>query len=703
MSDRPTIADEFWALLDAACADEITESQWEKLHSYLENDPNARRVFVDHIRLRSSIRLWWKGERSRAAGLDRIETKLPAERIEGDSQNATSCPVFATPPPSGRRFTTTDLFAGEWVLPCVVATVVLCMMLIGAWVYKMPPRQHQPVDVPQQFVADERPGNMLVGRVTGLHECRWADADTETFLGAPVRIDSKYSLDAGLLEITYSTGARVVLEGPCDYVVDSRAGGYLGVGKLIARVEVGGGESGSRKIGDSGIREVGESGIREVGESGDRKVGKSEHRENGLGASSKRLLPTNQTAACGFAHHSNAVASSAPLFAVRTPSAVVTDLGTEFGVIVGEDGDTATHVIEGHVELRVLDDDRPEHQAIRIAAGESIHVERPAKDAEDNLAVVAHARANTHLFPVHPGKLAEYVAEKRLEPFRRWQAFGKELRRRNDLAAYYDFQPDERNRSVLPNLTLFDQPSDGYIEKAVWKSGRFPGKSALAFGWSGGRARIAVCANIDNDIGFKISFRRLTLAAWTRIDAIPRNSAGLVMSDGWQLPGQIHWMIRWDGKMAMVVFVGPRKEIFAVSELPVVDEQHLGQWRLMALVCDLDAKKATFYVDGKSVGQQGIEVGDLPAIKIGCASLGDWYNPGAPFGGADFALDGRMDELMIFNTALSREDILDIYHSVDADSDETTSDNKDGLPASERQAVKAQTTHEQKLPAMEKE
>ena len=43
------------------------------------------------------------------------------------------------------------------------------------------------------------------------------------------------------MEITYDTGAKVILQGPVTYEVESD-GGYLSVGKLTARLEKKGGE-----------------------------------------------------------------------------------------------------------------------------------------------------------------------------------------------------------------------------------------------------------------------------------------------------------------------------------------------------------------------------------------------------------------------------------------------------------------------------
>ena len=43
-----------------------------------------------------------------------------------------------------------------------------------------------------------------------------------------------------------------------------------------------------------------------------------------------------------------------PFFSVRTPTAIVTDLGTEFGVEVSKEGQTTSHVFRGSVKLQLL-------------------------------------------------------------------------------------------------------------------------------------------------------------------------------------------------------------------------------------------------------------------------------------------------------------------------------------------------------------
>ncbi len=147
---------------------------------------------------------------------------------------------------------------------------------------------------------------VFVGRITGMTDCQWSNPDTAAFLGSSVPLGRKYALSAGLMEVTYDTGARVILEGPCTYEIESAAGGYLARGKLTARVE-----KGERRV---------ERGVK--GEGGRMKG------ETSL-ATSHQPLATNSNPQSLIPN---------PFFAIRTPTAIVTDLGTEFGVTVSARG-----------------------------------------------------------------------------------------------------------------------------------------------------------------------------------------------------------------------------------------------------------------------------------------------------------------------------------------------------------------------------
>ena len=127
------------------------------------------------------------------------------------------------------------------------------------------------------------------------------------------------------MEITYATGAKVILQGPVTYEVDSN-GGYLSVGKLTGKLET--------KTQDP----------------------RPKTEEADIHPSSFILHP----------------------FVIRTPTATVTDLGTEFGVEVDESGGTKSHVFRGAVGLQLATADgnsvgEPvilgENQSARVSLG----------------------------------------------------------------------------------------------------------------------------------------------------------------------------------------------------------------------------------------------------------------------------------------------------------------------------------------------
>jgi hypothetical protein len=105
-----------------------------------------------------------------------------------------------------------------------------------------------PPDAERQLASEPQP--RLVGRITGLVDCKSAEPGAAP-LSPDVRLGRKYELASGLMEITYDTGAKVILQGPVTYEVESN-GGYLAVGKLTGKLKKRNDEA--RMTKDCGIR-----------------------------------------------------------------------------------------------------------------------------------------------------------------------------------------------------------------------------------------------------------------------------------------------------------------------------------------------------------------------------------------------------------------------------------------------------------------
>ena len=195
-----------------------------------------------------------------------------------------------------------------------------------------------------------------VGRITGMVDCRWEERSGFRVQGSdalgskpqaprpktPVSLGDRFALTSGLMEITYDTGAKVILQGPVTYDVESAAGGYLSVGKLTGKLDK---DVGGRGTGD----------------------------ESSLHPSSFILHP----------------------FVIRTPTATLTDLGTEFGVEVSKEGYTTSHVFRGLVRLQVASADGKTEGITKVLhENESARVENRGNQSGGNCIAMLGRSAN---------------------------------------------------------------------------------------------------------------------------------------------------------------------------------------------------------------------------------------------------------------------------------------------------------------------
>jgi len=235
-------------------------------------------------------------------------------------------------------------------------------------------------------------------------------------------------------------------------------------------------------------------------------------------------------------------------------------------------------------------------------------------------------------------------------PYQRWLQASRELQKRQDLLAYYDFQPDPNNPQVLINRASTGAPLDGEIHDAAWADGRFPGKSALEFIAGGAGARI----NLPGE------YRKMTLIAWLSSNNLENDRNGILMSDDWLRPKQLHWEIAKSGQVYLCIF-GQWEPNASTRAIPA---ESLTRWCMLAGVIDTDANLHRLYLNGEFFDD--IKSSNMPPANIGPATIGGWNNQGkgnSPTSEKLHNLSGRMDELMIFQSALTAEEIKQIYES----------------------------------------
>jgi hypothetical protein len=247
--------------------------------------------------------------------------------------------VIQSSPPVYPSWSSALLAPGGFLSSYVMASLILAVGLLVGWTWTIS-NDRQSVGAADSGGARSSrspsgPASKSVGRVTGMVDCQWTDRAEKPIDPEHVPVGRRYSLAGGFMEIVYDSGAKVVLEGPAVYEINSASGGLLLLGKLTARVEKKG----------PGFRSQG-----------------SEIRTPKSDISNPQSPIPN------------------PLFSVHTPTAVITDLGTEFGVEVDRLGAIRAHVFQGCVDLRPIDG-----RAVRLQADESARVERRA---DHGLAVI---------------------------------------------------------------------------------------------------------------------------------------------------------------------------------------------------------------------------------------------------------------------------------------------------------------------------
>ena len=301
---------ELLPLLNHACNGTLAQAQTQQLASVLESDARFREAFVQHIQLRTNIRLLGRAERASDAGLARVRT-IAAQVPEPSS----SVPSFVFTAYHG----TIGFFAQELPFSLLIATVLTGFGLwIASLVYVSSPaeiaRSKTSSPLSQPFSITTR---KVVGKITGLVDCKWNGSSC-------VSLGQKCELASGLMEITYNIGAKVILQGPVTYEVESN-GGYLAVGKLTGKLE--------KKVAR------GQWSVASKSQIGDQKseISSLQPRVPSPPTNRQSLIPNP--------------------FVIRTPTATVTDLGTEFGVEVSKEGSTTSHVFRGSVKVQMVSAD----------------------------------------------------------------------------------------------------------------------------------------------------------------------------------------------------------------------------------------------------------------------------------------------------------------------------------------------------------
>ncbi|MBI4661554.1 MAG: FecR domain-containing protein [Verrucomicrobia bacterium] len=189
LSDRERI--ELNELCSALIDDVMTDAQRQRLEQLLAMSPDARRHYVRAMALSASL-MDYAGE-------------MQVEAAEGACQ-----PAEAASP-----------FPWRWILGTLsAAAAIVAAFWLGGFV-----RSGGASDFGQPEI---------VGHLSGVKDCRWAGPELPP--GGPLQRGQRVDLAAGFAEITFDSGAQVVLEGPASLDLNSSWEAALRHGALTGNV-----------------------------------------------------------------------------------------------------------------------------------------------------------------------------------------------------------------------------------------------------------------------------------------------------------------------------------------------------------------------------------------------------------------------------------------------------------------------------------
>jgi hypothetical protein len=300
-------------------------------------------------------------------------------------------------------------------------------------------------------------------------------------------------------------------------------------------------------------------------------------------------------------------------FTILTPSGEVIDLGTKFGVDVPKSGASEVHVFKGEVLARA--DGASEQRSVKV---------------DQALALNAGISAPREL------RSAAFIHASELQQLAAGFHAGRPARGAQALAAL------QRDPAWLAALD-FAAVQGGEFR---WAQGRWPGSRAVEFTQPGDFLPVEFAGTTDE----------LTLAAWVRLDRVPRAINSLLHTNGWGLPGQVHWMVAENQRMRFAIYdvrcVDQSRNRYPESSRLVTAAT--GRWTLLAVVYNASRRAVRFYIDGEFDNEVALLTG-LPAV-LGPARVGNWNRQ-------ERILSGRLDELVLLKRALADAEIHALFEA----------------------------------------
>jgi len=328
-------------------------------------------------------------------------------------------------------------------------------------------------------------------------------------------------------------------------------------------------------------------------------------------------------------------------FTILAPTLELVDLGTEFGMAVGDDGSVDVQVYDGKVELYDPTSGRDEKTKRELIKGDAISINADGQsqmvDADDKQFVSPH-------------ELARLTGNRSAQQFQKWKTGRDEVIADPRIVAYFPFDHDPADDRSLVGYGPDGQEIRGAIVGAKWATGRWPDKSSLEFKRPGDRVRLDIPG----------SYLSMSFSAWVRLDGLDRRFSSLLLTDEFQ-NNMPHWQIHQEGHVLLGMWMEAASDTAHYRSPNVLGLQDLGQWAHVATVYDSVDSRVRHFLNGELISNQPIKDAARGDLTLGAATIGNW----SPVGGTGWQkirnLNGRIDEMTVYGVALTEDQVGELY------------------------------------------
>jgi hypothetical protein len=214
-------------LFSALCDGRLNEQQQADLAQRLADDPQAQAAYLRYCRMHAELRLRARSSRT----IESFKQLLAAETQAAEGAVELAHPEHLR----GRRVvrdTIERLIKRPTPFSMTVAAAVVGLLITAMY-----------LTVPPIYRAMTGGGSVkqtdrvqFVAQLTSLREAVWGEGQVGAHQGAFLRNGHRMDLRQGLVEITYRSGAKVILEGPAQFTFGEHNEGSLTAGSLAALV-----------------------------------------------------------------------------------------------------------------------------------------------------------------------------------------------------------------------------------------------------------------------------------------------------------------------------------------------------------------------------------------------------------------------------------------------------------------------------------